>query len=164
MRAEPGLLDLPERLSLFGLTRLPASYLDVLAAIAAGRDVHLFLLHPSPALWDRASDQAGPASRLHRSAARTRRRGAPRNPLLASWGRDAREMQLVLGGAVAHGVRVPDEDGPGAMHSCRRRAGPDSDGDRSLLGRLQEDVRFDLPPAGRSRGGRRRPNPPGARP
>ena len=31
---EPELLDLPTRLSLFGLTRLPASYLDVLDAVA----------------------------------------------------------------------------------------------------------------------------------
>ncbi len=35
------------RVALFGLTRLPASYLDVLAALAAHRQVHLFLLHPS---------------------------------------------------------------------------------------------------------------------
>ena len=47
LKQEPALLDLPARLSLFGLTRLPASYLDVLDAIASGRDVHLFLLHPS---------------------------------------------------------------------------------------------------------------------
>ena len=42
--------DLPRRLSLFGLTRLPAGHLEVLHALAAQRDVHLFLLHPSPAL------------------------------------------------------------------------------------------------------------------
>ena len=47
------LVDLPAALSLFGLTRLPAGHLDVLRALAAGRDVHLFLLHPSPALWER---------------------------------------------------------------------------------------------------------------
>ncbi len=53
---------LPRRLSLFGLTRLPASYVDVLAALARHRDVHLFLLHPSPALWHRleASFSRGP--------------------------------------------------------------------------------------------------------
>ena len=109
LRAEPGLLDLPPRLSLFGLTRLPASYLDVLDAVAAGRDVHLFLLHPSPVLWERLSDQAGPESRfLVRSQDPTA--SAPRNPLLASWGRDAREMQLVLGGAITHGDAVPGVD------------------------------------------------------
>src|SRR4051812_3968762 len=51
LREEPGLLDLPERISIFGLTRLPAGHLHVLRALAAGRDGHLFLLHPSPALW-----------------------------------------------------------------------------------------------------------------
>src|SRR4051794_21197144 len=40
LRAEPAVVDLPERLSLFGLTRLPAAHRDVLAALAAGRDVH----------------------------------------------------------------------------------------------------------------------------
>jgi exodeoxyribonuclease V gamma subunit len=34
--AEPALLDLPPRLSVFGLTRLPAARLDVLRALAAG--------------------------------------------------------------------------------------------------------------------------------
>ncbi len=63
LRREPALLDQPPRLSLFGLTRLPASYLDVLEAMAAERDVHLFLLHPSPALWDRVAGSVGPRSR-----------------------------------------------------------------------------------------------------
>ncbi len=74
---DPGIVDLAQRISLFGLTRLPAGHLRVLRALAVGRDVHLFLLHPSPALWDRVAD-------------------LPANRLLASWGQDAREMQLVL--------------------------------------------------------------------
>src|SRR5207253_251295 len=53
LRTEPVGVDLPERLSLFGLTRLPASHLQVLRALSVNRDVHLFLLHPSPALWDK---------------------------------------------------------------------------------------------------------------
>ena len=64
LRQDRSLVDLPDRFSLFGLTRLPASYLDVLEAIGARRDVHLFLLHPSPALWDRLAPEVGPASRL----------------------------------------------------------------------------------------------------
>jgi len=98
LRAEPELLELPPRLSLFGLTRLPASYLEVLEAIGKARNVHLYLMHPSPALWDRLAPSIGPSSRsVPRSEDQTA--GVPRNPLLASWGRDAREMQLVLGGA-----------------------------------------------------------------
>ena len=51
LEADPALVALPERLALFGLTRLPVSHLRVLRALAAGRDVHLMLLHPSPAMW-----------------------------------------------------------------------------------------------------------------
>ena len=65
LRREPNLLDLPPRVALFGLTRLPASYLDVLESIGAGRDVHLFLLHPSPALWERLRPSISMASRCH---------------------------------------------------------------------------------------------------
>ncbi|MBA2280970.1 MAG: exodeoxyribonuclease V subunit gamma, partial [Acidimicrobiia bacterium] len=57
LAADPTIVDLPARLALFGLTRLPASYLDVLAAIARHRDVHLLALHPSPAAW--AAVEAG---------------------------------------------------------------------------------------------------------
>ena len=49
LREAPDTVELPERLALFGLTRLPAGQLQVLRALAHGRDVHLFLLHPSPA-------------------------------------------------------------------------------------------------------------------
>jgi exodeoxyribonuclease V gamma subunit len=132
LRREPGLLDLPPRLSMFGLTRLAASHLDVLEAVADRRDVHLYLLHPSPALWDRVAGSVGPASRyVLRSEDPTAR--VPRNPLLSSWGRDAREMQLVMGGAVDHGPQpvVPADRAP-----------------RTLLERIQHDVRADRAPAG----------------
>ena len=130
LRDEPELLDLPPRLSLFGLTRLPASYLDVLEAMAAHRDVHLFLLHPSPALWDRLEGSVGPSSRtVLRSQDPTA--GEAHNPLLSSWGRDAREMQLVLGGAITHAAPAPAELGGGP---------------RTLLQRIQDDVRADRAP------------------
>ena len=135
---EPELLDLPPRLSLFGLTRLPASYLDVLEAMAAGRDVHLFLLHPSPALWDRLAPQIGPSSRIA-PRAEDPTAGAPRQSAAASWGRDAREMQLVLGGGRPHGTTVdaepasPVDADPAApdpgRHPGRPRARPGAGGD-----------------------------------
>jgi exodeoxyribonuclease V gamma subunit len=132
LRDEPGLSDLPPRLSLFGLTRLPASYLDVLEAMGAGRDVHLFLLHPSPALWERLETEVGPTSRfLLRAQDPTV--GAPLHPLLQSWGRDAREMQLVLGSAVPHGegaTAAPHAEAP------------------TLLRQIQDDVRADRSPGG----------------
>ncbi len=137
LRDEPALLDLPARLSLFGLTRLAASYLDVLEAVASGREVHLFLLHPSPVLWDRLAASAGPGSRfLTRAADPTA--GAARNPLLSSWGRDAREMQLVLGAALPHGDSDETPAAPAAS---------------TLLHRIQDDVRFDRAPVGAGSGG-----------
>ena len=133
LRAEPDLLELPPRLSLFGLTRLPASYLEVLEAIGKARDVHLFLMHPSPALWDRMAPAIGP-----RSIAMPRREdqtvGIPRHPLLASWGRDVREMQLVLGGS------GPSEVGEETAAPVRP----------TLLQRIQEDIRIDRAPVDRS--------------
>src|SRR4051794_32066628 len=119
LRAEPGLVDLPPRLSLFGLTRLPAGDLEVLRALAEGREVHLFLLHPSPALWEQVAGAA--AVRRAEDGTAT----LPANRLLASWGRDARELQLVLGGAGVdhhHAVAAPEE---------------------TLLQRIQADVRAD---------------------
>ncbi|MET0818546.1 MAG: exodeoxyribonuclease V subunit gamma, partial [Solirubrobacteraceae bacterium] len=127
--AEPELLDLPPRLSVFGLTRLPAARLDVLRALAVAREVHLFLLHPSPALWDRiAADEHGVVT--SRRADPTV--AAPRNRLLASWGNDVRELQLVLERAGEHV----------AHHHSSPPAAP------SLLAAVQAGIRADEPPPG----------------
>jgi exodeoxyribonuclease V gamma subunit len=130
LRAEPDLVDLPARVSVFGLTRLPGSYLDVLRALAVGRDVHLFLLHPSAELWARiAAATSGLPPVVRRADDVTA--ALPRNPLLASWGQDAREMQLVLGAGDAVGEHaVTGEERP------------------TLLGRIQADVRADRAPPG----------------
>jgi exodeoxyribonuclease V gamma subunit len=168
LRREPGLLDLPGRLSVFGLTRLPAGHLQILRALAEGRDLHLFLLHPSPALWDTvaaarrgspaplqrslfddAPPEPSPSGVLPRAADATA--ALPNNRLLASWGRDAREMQLVLLGSAARPV---DHDHPSP-------AAPDS-----LLGLIQADVRADRSPPGAPLPGApdaRRPLDPGDR-
>ncbi len=125
LRAQPQLLALPRRVSLFGLTRLPAGHLDVLAAIAAERDVHVFALHPSPALWNAVAQALdGHPPPVRRRDDRSGR--LARNRLLASWGADARELQLVLARAGA---------GVDHRHEHVRGAAP------SLLARLQEDVR-----------------------
>ena len=129
---DPEVAGLPARLSLFGLTSLATSYLEVLRSLALHRDVHLFLLHPSPALWERSAQvahRAGPVRRRDDPTARL-----PRNPLLRSWGRDAREMQLVLTGAGR----------PGADLHRPVPAGPSE----TLLRRIQSDVRADRAPAG----------------
>jgi exodeoxyribonuclease V gamma subunit len=118
LRADGSLVDLPDRLALFGLTRLPTGHLNVLHALAAHRDVHLFLLHPSPAQWERLKDHPTVTRRDEVDA-----RAA--NPLLASWGHDSRELQLVLGG-----------DHADHLHAVEHRAD-------TLLARVQADVRED---------------------
>ena len=117
---------LPERLSLFGPTRLAAEHLSVIGALATHRDVHLWLPHPSPAMWDavRADRPADPPPRSRdRSAARVA------NPLLRSLGRDVRELALRLpaGG--------PDTHHPGA-----------GGGPRTVLERLQAALAADAAP------------------
>ena len=129
LRADPELVELPPRLSLFGLTRLPAGRLAVLRALAAHRDVHLFLLHPSPVLWEEIA-----TARAHRPPIVRRADDVtatlPANSLLASWGQDARELQLVVAGGGGDDEHA-DHNHPVAMS-----------GD-TLLARIQADVRAD---------------------
>ena len=151
----PDLIDLPSRVSLFGLTRLPPSHLEVLQAMACGREVHLFLLHPSGQLWDRVAEAApDPRPDLPRLADPTAR--LPANPLLRSWGRDARELQLVLSArGFTGGEHRPVDVTPAPMTTPRPAGGErrppvpvTPKGPVSLLGRLQADIRADRKPPG----------------
>lgn len=139
LRERPDVTDLPNRLSLFGLTRLATSYVEVLHALANHRDIHLFLLHPAPDLWERVSrarpEVSAPIRRVDDPTVQL-----PRNHLISTWARDAREMQLVLPGA----TRPPTVD-----HHHHGHQDDESIGEPSrLLARLQADVRADRPPPG----------------
>jgi exodeoxyribonuclease V gamma subunit len=127
IEAEPTLVALPERLSLFGLTRLPAGHLRVLRALAGARDVHLFVLHPSPALWAKVAG-LDPAVTLRDEDPTA---NLPANRLLESWGRDSRELQLVLAAAGEHADHQHEVD---HAHD-------------TLLARLQADIRADRAPS-----------------
>ena len=102
-RLAAGGLELPERLSLFGHTRLSATDIELLAAVAAGHDLHLWLPHPSDALWRALAGRHGPVRRRedpdHRAAG---------HPLLASLGRDLRELQRALPADGLHDEHLPD--------------------------------------------------------
>jgi exodeoxyribonuclease V gamma subunit len=133
-------LDLPTRISAFGLTRLPSSVLSVLAAISVHRDVHLFALHPSNVLWrDVAAELSGTDSGQHR---RTRDSDLTavlaHNSMLASWGRDSRELQLIL-----DSVTVPTGDHYYPVPEIAR-----DDGVSRTLGRLQRAIRLNRPDDG----------------
>ena len=61
------------RFSVFGATRISPARLQVLAALAEHRDVHLWLHHPSPALWAAAEqERPGPRTRRRRRPSATR--------------------------------------------------------------------------------------------
>ena len=128
LQRDPARAALPERISLFGPTRLPADHLAVLAALGHHRDVHLWLPHPSPALWQRIEPVAAgvPARRADPTAE------LPRHALLASLGRDVRELQLRLSAVTSADTHHPRPEEPPA----------------TLLQRLQHDLRDDAAPSG----------------
>jgi exodeoxyribonuclease V gamma subunit len=128
---DPALVELPPRLALFGLTRVPAGHLEIMRALAAGRDLHLFLLHPSPSLWEKVTLRTDRSVVARREEDRTVTLAA--NRLLASWGRDSREMQLVI------------TAGASELSDTHHPAPPAPD---TLLGRIQHGVREDRPAPG----------------
>ncbi|MEU7764768.1 exodeoxyribonuclease V subunit gamma [Nocardia sp. NPDC049190] len=138
LRAEPDLVALPPRLSLFGVTRLPSDQLAVLSALAERREIHVWLTHPSPAMWSSLAETSPVCRRAEDSSA-----SAVAHPLLAGLARDIRELQQRLAEPAATGtdtyhtpsaatadVSVPEEDS------------------RTLLRALQKGIRDDQwPPA-----------------
>ncbi len=125
LRAGGAGLDLPARLSLFGHTRLPVTEVQLLEALALERDVHLWLPQPSPPLWDALAGLGGVVPRdVDTSAALVG------HPLLASLGRDSRELRRALDVPVVDDAVAPAE------------APPDT-----LLGWLQHDLRANHAPA-----------------
>ncbi len=115
-------LDLPDQISVYGLTATDPLDLDVLEALAERRRVDLYLLHPSPALWrttnDRVTLHVPPPRRALDPTVDT-----ALHPMLRSWAQDSRELQQVLA------VRGITAD-PGAA--------PPRPG--TLLGTLQDDI------------------------
>lgn len=122
--ADPGF---PERIAVYGLTSADPLDLQVLAALGELRDIFLYVLHPSPALW-RSVAEIEKAPIPSRSADPTTSRVA--NPLLGAWGRDARELQTVL---ASQGLG-------GEVTSVSTTTA-------TLLGHLQRDVHENRPPS-----------------
>lgn len=57
LKDDATVISLPERISVFGPTRLPVDQRMILDAVATHRDVHIWLPHPSPALWEEMNTQ-----------------------------------------------------------------------------------------------------------
>jgi exodeoxyribonuclease V gamma subunit len=90
-RLREGPSDLPLRLSLFGHTRLACTDVQLLDALATHHDLHLWLPHPSDELWRALAGTHGAIARREDISHR-----AVGHPLLATLGRDLRELQRSL--------------------------------------------------------------------
>ncbi len=142
LREHPEQSRLPARLALFGITRLPASELAVLRALAAHREVNLFVLHPSPELWDRVSADGATSGRGQLPRRRERSARLAANGLLASWGRDSRELQLVLSDGLHAGPQAGEQVASSRHHALREPPAG------TLLAQIQADVRANRAPPG----------------
>jgi len=129
-------LELPDRLSLFGHTRLPVTEVELLAAVGEVRDVHLWLPQASAVLW-RALVPVVADGPVRRSSDHTV--DHVRHPLLASLGRDAREVQRTL-------ALLP-EVSEGTAQSAVEPV-------ETLLGWLQHDLSANAAPAADERAAR----------
>jgi exodeoxyribonuclease V gamma subunit len=143
LRAGTHPVDLPPRLSVFGITTLPggAPFVELAEAVAAHRDLHLFLLDPSPVTTARVRSAVVTAPRspdLLRSEDRSE--DVVRHPLARSWGRPYRERTVLLAAAEPRGVGEP------RPVETLEPAGADAP--RFFLARIQHDLRADVAPAG----------------
>ena len=121
--------ELPPRLTLFGHTRLSPSSLDLLEALATQRQVHLWLPHPSPTLWSRLAAHPSPPHLVRHADDSD---SLARHPLLATLGRDVRELeQTLLHREVTDATPTPEAADKAPV--------------RSRLALLQADIRANRP-------------------
>jgi len=102
--------ELPPRLSVFGHTRMPAADIELLGALSTHHDLHLWLPHPSDALWQALSEQRGQVARSDDTS-----RLAVEHPLLQTLGRDLRELQRGLPEPQTDEFRPAPTDRPDTM-------------------------------------------------
>ena len=127
--------DIPERVSLFGLSTLPggAPFLELLEALGTQRDVHLLAHQPSPAMTRAVTESASMAQ--HRAVHRIDDRSGElvSHPLLLSWACPARESLVLLAG---HLTELASDE-PGEVVEPT-----------TLLEKVQHDLHTDTAPAG----------------
>lgn len=127
-------LDLPQRLTMFGLSVLPGGvgFLDLAEAVGAERDLHLYFVEPSPVAALEVAATLAPPGDVARSRSEDESANSVRNPLLRSWGRLYRETTVLLSDAQRQGLAPIDRISPAHR--------PDG---QTLLGRLQLDLCLD---------------------
>lgn len=105
---------IPERISLFGISSLPAYHLEVFAEISRFTDVNFFLLSPTREYWADIVSERQQALREPQE----RELLTEGNPLLASLGklgRDFSEMMLDCGDLVACGQDLYEDTDGGSL-------------------------------------------------
>ncbi|OBJ48437.1 exodeoxyribonuclease V subunit gamma [Mycobacterium sp. 1423905.2] len=113
-RLHAGPAELPSRLSLFGHTRLSVTDIELLGALATHHDLHLWLPHPSDVLWRAlARSRAGVRGVVPRAQDTSHRE--VNHPLLATLGRDLRELQRALPGDPATDEALGSADRPDTL-------------------------------------------------
>ncbi len=117
-RLREGPSELPSRLSLFGHTRLAGTDIELLHALSTHHDLHLWLPHPSDDLWHKLAGSRGAIPRREDTSHRE-----VGHPLLATLGRDLRELQRSLPADPQTDQYVPGGNRPS-----------------TLLGWLQSDI------------------------
>lgn len=129
---DPRLIDLPDRLSIFGPSRLSAAQTEVIAALAVHRRVHLWLPQPSPVLWNRIAE-ARPEPGARRDDVTAALAG---NLLNRRLGRDARELQVAV--QALDFVDRPLDPEPDSTTPAVPAPG-------TVLARLQRSIELDVP-------------------
>lgn len=121
LEGDPGILaDLPERLSIFGATRMTTDQLRVVSALAVHREVHMWIPHPSEPMWDLLAGRT-PAVRRHDDQSAV----LLEHPLLSSLARDVRELQTRILGLPVDTVYT---------------VAPETTRPSTLLGHIQSDI------------------------
>lgn len=136
--------DLPPRVFVFGLASIPTPHLRVLLALSTQIEVEMFVPTWSLEVWRGVRDVSSrsrlmwPIERISDPSVQ-----ATRHPIGSQWGRTSREAQLMLAAVLAEEqeARISEIDGGQHMVSP-------SEGQPSLLGRIQSDLRSDIPPPG----------------
>lgn len=126
VKAHPERAALPRRLSVFGPSRVTRRDLEMLNALAEHRDVHLWLHHSSPALWESVCRSSVAVRRSEDITSLS-------NPLLRSLSRDVRELQMLLR------TYAP-------AHTSIHHPSPARTGNADLLRMVREDLASDTVP------------------
>lgn len=140
--------DVPARLSFFGYSRMPTALVDLLEALATVREVHLWLPHPSPGLWQTlaAQDAVEAGARVDIERRHDTSAVSAHHPLLATLGRDVRELEGKLLTRDVVDVTAAQVTAPSSPTVPSTTTGSDVSPATTRLAMLQRDVRANRAP------------------